>query len=210
MGMGDSSDSKSSVSRSKAVPNSGQAALLANLHPCTFSPAALRPPSAGRRAGGKLGSLSTHGLVEQVTAHPGMHRDSGCRTGVDRPGRAKLGDVQDRHRRLTGLRREAGALLAEEQDAVPWQVIGLDRRRAGQIVNADDRYAGRPARARCGRGPVDKVLEAGVVVLMLVPVGDHGAPAIPPTLPDDVKCHRVEGICRTNHRTDVAVSYTHL
>ena len=67
------------------------------------------------------------GLVEDVLAHPGVHRDRGRRTGIDRPRRTELGDIQDRHRRLTRLRREPRTLLTEEQDAVPGQVIGLDR-----------------------------------------------------------------------------------
>src|ERR1035437_1710783 len=141
----------------------------------------------------------TDALVEDVATHPRMHGDrAGC-TRIDRPGGPELGDVKDRYRRLPRLRREPGTLLAEEQNAVPGQVKGLDGLRTGQIVDTDDRDAGRAPFAGRDSGPVDQVFDAGVVILVLVAIGHHGAPTVPPALPDDVKGLRVEGVCRADH-----------
>jgi hypothetical protein len=55
---------------------------------------------------------------------------------------------------------------------------------------------GRP-RGQCG--------SVGVVMLVLVAVGDHGAPAVPAAPADDVEGRRVEGVGRADHRADVEV-----
>ena len=93
---------------------------------------------------------------------------------------------------------DAGALLAEDQQAVPRQRGVFEARRAGHVVDGDDRQA----RVR-GEG---QQFGGGVVVAQpLVAVGHHGAAPVPAAPADDV--HGVDGerVGGAHHRADVGV-----
>ena len=84
---------------------------------------------------------------------------------------------------------QARPLLAEEQDAAPRQVVGLQRHRPRQVVDADQRQA-----AVVPGGPLDQGLDGLVVVLVLVAVGDHRAAPVPAAAADDVERLGVERV----------------
>src|SRR3954469_10533932 len=81
---------------------------------------------------------------------PLVHRHRRGGGGVDRAGRAELADREDRDRQLARRGRQARALLAEQQRAALRQLVAVDRRRARQVVDPDDRdvVRARPAGER--------------------------------------------------------------
>ena len=83
---------------------------------------------------------------------PGVHGDAAGHAGVDRPGRAVLGDGEELVAGGPGRRGEAGALLAEQQHAAPGQGAGLQRHasRAGCRCRPPA-AAARPPRRRTPR-----------------------------------------------------------
>src|SRR5258706_11098931 len=118
------------------------------------------------RSGADAGSLSVFrsALMQRMPAYPGVHRDGGGGAGIDRTGRAELGDGEDVGAHGAGRGGESRALLTEEQNAAPWQVVGLQRHSARQIVDTQHRQL---LRVRPGNksGPV------GVMPNVLVAVG---------------------------------------
>ena len=100
----------------------------------------------------------------------------------------------------TGFRvlGDAGALLPEDQQAVPRQRGLLEAGRAGDVVHRDD---GQPG----VRGERQQFGGAVVVAQPLVAVGHHGAAAVPAPAADDV--HGVDGerVGGAHHRADVGV-----
>ncbi len=135
--------------------------------------------------------------------HPRVHRDRRCRTGIHRPGRAELADLQDHAARLEHLRGDARSLLPEDEDALPRQVVGLDRDGARHVVDTDDAQGGPPFARRARPG--DEGLDVGMVVLDLVAVGDHRSAAVPPPLADDVEGRRAHRVGGAHDGADVEV-----
>ncbi len=133
-----------------------------------------------------------------VPAYPGMHRDRGSCSGVDRARRAEL---RDRQRDLAGLPHrlgEARPLLTEHEGAGGWQGHCLQGLRAGQVVDAKH---GQVALVTPGR----ELLHRLVVPDVLVAVGDHGAATVPPLATDDVHFCREEGVGSSDDGADVEV-----
>ena len=185
-----------------ALARTSPGVLRRSLH--VRQPAATPSPgaAAGRRAGRRRAPRRQPcgDLGEDVPADPGVHRHRGRGAGVDRAGRAELGDVEHRHARLARRRGQAGPLLAEEQDAAPRQVVGLQRHRPRQVVDADQRQA-----AVVPGGPLDQGRDRLVVVLVLVAVGDHRTAPVPAAAADDVEGLGVERVGGADDRADVEV-----
>ena len=76
------------------------------------------------------------------------------------------------------------ALLTEDQQAVPRQRSALDARRAGHVVDRDDRQSRIRGEGQQFGGRV-------VMAQPLIAIGHHGASAVPAALADDV--HGVDG-----------------
>ncbi len=127
-----------------------------------------------------------------------MHGDGGGRSGVDGAGRAELGDGEGGGAGLAGSVAQPGALLAEEQDAGARQRGRLERHRTGQVVDAEQRQTTRRRPGGEGGG-------VGVVLDVEVAVGDHRAPAVPPTPADDVDGRDVERVRGAHDGADVEV-----
>src|SRR6478736_5682437 len=200
-----------SASPTMRTTYSGMAISFARVRP------RLRPhPNDGR---GRPDSTAAHGefspqvypmreasaraLPEDVPAHPRVHRDRGRRAGVDRPGRAELLDVQHHRAGREHLGGQPRPLLPQHEHALAGQLEGLQRHRAGHVVDSDERDA--VPVAPSGARPLDEVVDARVVVLVLVAVGHHRSPAVPPALADHVKGSGVERVRGAHHRTDVEV-----
>src|ERR1700712_3429872 len=92
----------------------------------------------GRLAGLDAAILISLWLRAKSTA-PLVHGNAARHPGVDRPGRAELGDVQDLVARRPGRRREPWAFLAEHQHAA-WREVSC-RQRCGprQQIDPDQR-----------------------------------------------------------------------
>lgn len=138
------------------------------------------------------------GASERVLAGPLVHGDPRCDTGVDRPGGSELADGDDPLDPSPRARGETRTLLAEEEHHGPRQrgVVQVDRAR--EVVDTPDRHAGN------GR-PTEEVRDLGVMVDVLVAVGDHGATAVPPSPADDVDRSRAERVRVPHDGSDVAV-----
>ena len=96
---------------------------------------------------------------------------------------------------LVGQSRPLGA----EDEADPFrQSAGLQRDRAGQVVNADDDVL-LFAHRRRERGDVRVMFDTQVAV------GHHRATAVPATPADDVHAGHVERVGGPHHRADVEV-----
>ncbi len=97
------------------------------------------PVGAGgaRQRGPGLRPLNLPAVLE----HPRVHGDRRGRAGIDRAGRAVLGDVQHDLAGVSHLRREARPLLAEDQHAGRRQRVPLDGDRPGQVVDSHEREA---------------------------------------------------------------------
>ncbi len=134
----------------------------------------------------------------RVLADPGVHRDPGRDPGIDRAGRPELGDRADQARRRPGLVAEADRFLTEQQQRPAGQRDGLDRHRAGQIVDGDDGVAGLGGIARQLGRRVD-------VPDVLVSIGHHRPATIPSTAADDDHLGRLERVGRAHDRADVHV-----
>ncbi len=127
-----------------------------------------------------------------------MHGDSGGRSDIDRTRRAELGDGQHGTAGLPGHRCQAIALLPEHQDAGPRKVRRLERYRAREVVDADQRQImfSRPSSQACG------IL---VMTNMLVAVGHHRPAPVPAPASHDVHLFCEESIGRAHDGTDVEV-----
>ncbi len=93
---------------------------------------------------------------------------------------------------------EPRPLLTEHQHAGLRQRNGLERHRAGQVVDADERQV---LVARPGH----EVVDGRVVLHVLVPVGHHGSPPVPAATTDDVHAGGQEGVGVPHDGTDVHV-----
>ena len=133
-----------------------------------------------------------------VLLDPGVHGDAGRDAGVDAARRAELRDRHRQPRARAGVVGDAGALLAEHQQAFARQRGLLQARRAWDVVHGDHRQPGLRREAQQLGGAV-------VVAQPLIAIGHHGAAAIPPPPPHDVHGVHREGVGRAHHRTDVGV-----
>src|SRR5918998_4987542 len=117
-------------------------------------------PGGGRRSG------------EGVLADPGVHGDAGGDARIDGARRAEHGDRAHLGARGPGVLGQARALLAEHQHAAPGEHDGLERDRAGQVVDADERQVD-------ARGPAEQPLDGRVGLDVLVALGHHRPPPVP-------------------------------
>ena len=133
-----------------------------------------------------------------VLLEPGPHGDAGGHPGVDRPGRAELGDGHHLSTGVEGLGRQPGALLTEEQHAALGQRRGL---RGSAPSTTSTPTSGRPALSAHAIRPATSAWLADV----LVAVGDHGAPAVPAASADDVDLGGRKALALRTHGPDVPV-----
>src|SRR5918994_107904 len=142
----------------------------------------------------RAATAGSHGVL----ADPGVHGDARGNARVDRSGGPEHGDRAQLRAGVAGGRRQAGALLAEEQHAPPGEPGSLERHRCRQVVDADDRQPG-------VGGPVQQVGDVGMVDDVLVEVGHHRPPPVPPPATHDVHAGREEGVGVAHDGADVEV-----
>ncbi len=79
---------------------------------------------------------------------------------------------------------QARPLLAEDERAALGQLDRLERHRAGEVVDPDERHLPRPSPTPTKSSTV------GWCAHVLVAIGDHRAPSVPAAPPDDVDLRR--------------------
>src|SRR5690606_24864272 len=94
--------------------------------------------------------------------------------------------------------RQAGSLLAEDENAFAGQGIGLQRDRAWKVVDPDQRKV-------VGFRPCHQGSRVGVVVDVLVAVGHHRAAPVPAAAPHNVDGTGSESVRGADHGPDVEV-----
>ena len=135
-----------------------------------------------------------------VLADPGVHRDAGGDAGVDRAGRAELGDRQHDVAPPRGPRRTGRGPPARTaaRSARGQRRPSPAARRPGRLSTADD---GSPSAAAKSTSDGD----VGVVADVLVAVGDHRPAPVPAAAADDVHLGGEEGVGGADDRADVEV-----
>src|SRR5699024_7042441 len=93
---------------------------------------------------------------------------------------------------------QTGLLLPEQQHAGDREAVAFQGHRAGDVVHPDD---GQILLA----GPGEQVFGGGVMVNVLVAVGDHRTAAVPAAPTHDMHRSRPEGVRAAHHRADVEV-----
>lgn len=109
-----------------------------------------------------------------------------------------MSDGEDAIARSMGLGGQTDPFLAEKQHAVLGERIGLNRHRAGQIVDSDE------DQVVC-RGPRLQVLRILVMANVLVAIGNHCPTSVPALAPHDVHLGGKERVSGAHNRTDIEV-----
>tara|TARA_B100000073_G_scaffold104795_1_gene83999 strand:+ start:4073 stop:4525 length:453 start_codon:yes stop_codon:yes gene_type:complete len=109
-----------------------------------------------------------------------------------------LGYGKHQIRHISNLRRQTGAFLPEDQNAVLWQGRGLYWLSTRKVIDANDRqFSGNHRRY--------ELVDSSVVFQMLVTVGDHRTASVPFPVTNNVHCCCQERVGISDNCADVQI-----